>query len=105
MFNKNKNIIKQIAEERIEILFDEAQKKYHKNPDLAKKYIKNMIKISSHYKVKIPKSIKNNICRKCNNLLIPGYNTSIRIVSSKEYIAKKCLSCGNELHIFYKNKI
>ncbi|MCL5433432.1 MAG: ribonuclease P [Candidatus Marsarchaeota archaeon] len=105
MFNKNKNIIKQIAAERIEILFNEAQKMHYKNSELSKKYIKNMKMISSHYKVKIPKDIKKNICRKCNNILIPGYNSSIRIASSKGYIIKKCLSCGNELHIFYKNKL
>jgi ribonuclease P protein subunit RPR2 len=100
----DKEIVKQIAKERIIILFEQAEKIQESNPKFLRKYIKLLRKISAHYKVKIPKEIKNNICRNCNNILIPGKTSTIRLVSSKKYIAKKCLVCGNEIHIFYKNK-
>ncbi|MGC8688326.1 MAG: ribonuclease P protein component 4 [Candidatus Micrarchaeia archaeon] len=100
----NKKIIKQIASERIIILFGLAEEMQELNPEFSRRYIKLLRKISEHYKVKIPKEIKNNICRNCNAVLIPGKTSTIRLVSSKKYIAKRCLICGNEIHIFYKNK-
>jgi len=103
MFNK-KELIKQIARERIEILFKQAGEMQNRNQELSKKYVRLIKRLSSHYKVGIPKEIKNNICRKCNLVLIPGSTASIKIVSSRGYIAKKCLSCGNEIHIFYKKQ-
>ncbi len=62
-----------------------------KEKDLEREYVKLMLEISKHYKVKIPE--KRYICKKCQSVLIPGVNSTIRIRKGKVIV--KCLNCGN----------
>ncbi|MDE1869886.1 MAG: ribonuclease P [Candidatus Micrarchaeota archaeon] len=102
---KKDPIIKEIAVERIETLFglagDRTNAGDKRSKELAKRYIKIAKSISTHYKVKIPDRIRNSICKKCGNVLIPGLNCKVRLASSKRYVAYVC-ECGEEKHIFYK---
>ncbi|MGC8567860.1 MAG: ribonuclease P protein component 4 [Candidatus Micrarchaeia archaeon] len=99
---KNKKIvINNIAKERIETLFKLAIEELGKDDSLSKRYIHIMKRISEHYKVSLPKEIKNNVCKKCGMPLLPGYNANVRIASNKHYIVYKCRECGNERHIHY----
>lgn len=103
---KNKdNVTKEIASERIELLFDHAKNELERNPSLSHTYVRTLKKIGSHYKVPIPKHISNNICTKCNMVLEPGITATVRVVSSKGYVSYKCAKCGKEKHIFIKNKV
>ncbi|MGC9132083.1 MAG: ribonuclease P protein component 4 [Candidatus Micrarchaeia archaeon] len=93
---------KSIAFERIKILFKEAKAIAKENKELSKKYVMRIFAIAKHYKIRLPKEIKIAICKKCKNILIPGFNASIRL-THKGYIAIKC-ECGEEKHIFLKEK-
>jgi len=99
-------VVRQIAKERIEILYNHAKELTMQNTEesrkLAQKYVKRLRSIGMHYRVKIPKEIKNSICKKCNSVLLPGLNAHVRIASSHSYIVIKCDSCGTEKHIFYR---
>lgn len=102
---KKDPIVKEIAIQRIITLFRLARERTKedtkKSKELAKRYVKIAKNLSTHYKVKIPQEIKNAICKKCSNVLIPGLNCKVRLASSKKYIIYLC-SCGEEKHIFYK---
>ncbi len=100
MYNK-KDIVKKIALERIGILFDKAEITADADRARSKRYVSSLRKISSHYKVTIPKRMRDRICTKCEVVLVPGLNCSIRVVSSHRYVAYKCSACGGEAHVHY----
>lgn len=99
------DIVKKIALERMERLFELADEMERKDGEeerrLAKRYTALLKKISMHYKVTMPKAIKNRICSKCGSILIPGFNCTVQIASSKGYVVYTC-KCGEEKHILYK---
>jgi ribonuclease P protein subunit RPR2 len=101
-------IVETIAKDRINILYNLAYAEFCKNDEdsikLGKRYVKLMFEISMHYKIEIPKVIKQKLCKKCKTILIPGLNCEVVVASSKGYISYKC-KCGNELHNFYKKPI
>lgn len=95
--------MKETATERMTTLFERAKACAKTNPELSTKYIKLIEKLSMHYKVKVSPAIKNWICKKCHAIMMPGFNSTIRIVSSRGYVAYKCSTCGKEKHIFYSS--
>lgn len=101
MYQNKKNLVKEIAGERIELLFDTATRAMGSDRELVHRYVKRMRYLSSHYKVPMPKKVRNGICKHCNEVLIPGLNAGVRIVSSKGYIATRCNACGKEVHVHY----
>jgi ribonuclease P protein subunit RPR2 len=104
---KNEALVKRIALCRIKTLFELAGRKMLNDTEtsrkLAKRYIDIARKISTHYKVKIPRELKYKICKKCGSLLVPGVNCRVRVASAHGYVAYVC-DCGGETHIHYKPK-
>lgn len=96
-----RDLIKKMALERIVILFDNAERVVKSDGALSKKYVAVLRKISSHYKVTIPKKLRDHICSRCGIILVPGLNCQVRVVSAHRYVAYKCNSCGRESHIHY----
>ncbi|MGC8478395.1 MAG: ribonuclease P protein component 4 [Candidatus Micrarchaeia archaeon] len=94
-----KNLIKQIAAERIEILLGLAEKEKDPYSEYAKYYVRLARRISEHYKITINKK-RYKVCKNCNALLIPGRNAVVR-VSSYGYIVYRCERCGKEVHLHY----
>jgi len=103
-----KNIIKQLALERIEYLMELAFKIYPENPELANRYLEHSRNYSMSTKVKIPRKYKTYVCHKCKKLMIPGYSCKIRIQSRKKrgsHLIITCLNCQNIVHqIYFKSK-
>ena len=92
------SLIKEITLFRIDRLLELAENRVKENKiDLAKRYVYIARRLSMHNKVKIPKSKKLFICKKCNNYLIPGITCKVR--KSKDFIIYKC-NCGNENKMF-----
>ncbi|MEM0150081.1 MAG: ribonuclease P protein component 4 [Candidatus Micrarchaeaceae archaeon] len=104
----HKQLVSGIAKQRIAILYGLAKEAATKNtPEelaLSRSYTTKIKLISMHYKVKLPKEIKNSICKKCGSLLIPGLSAQVRIASANHYAIWKCSSCGTEKHIPYGPK-
>lgn len=86
-----KQKIKQIAEERIEILFKEADKIYKKSIKLANRYIELARKIAMKAKVKIPIPYKRKFCKHCYSYLVPGKTARVRI--HKHRVIYYCFKC------------
>ncbi|MEL9940122.1 MAG: ribonuclease P protein component 4 [Ignisphaera sp.] len=97
MVRRNRGAIRDIAIERMEILFKlgiEAVKNGY--TDLAKRYGELLIRISMRNRVKIPKEIKRWICKQCHTIMVPGFNARVRTRRDGKVlrVVTKCLSCG-----------
>lgn len=95
MIFKKKVIEKDIARQRINILFKKAEKEYFQDKDLSRMYIALILKIARHTNVRLKKKYRLRICKKCNSILIPSVNCKIRIRSKREkHLVIHCLECG-----------
>ncbi len=96
MAKSNKGMLKEIASERIGILYGIARNEFVGNGDarLATRHVKLMRKISMHYKVKLPKAIKYGVCKKCNYVLVQGKNCTVRVVGKKKVSITTCTNCN-----------
>ena len=100
-----KSNVKQIAQQRIQILFQQAKKVYHDNPQLSSRYIKTARRIAMAAKISMPTLYKRQICKKCNTLLLQGNNCRIRIRQKREpHVVITCLGCGHKTRIPLRKK-
>lgn len=83
---------KDIAKERIKILFDEAEKEFEKHPERADSHAKAAKKIALRYNVSFPRELKQRYCKKCGRYLKKGVNAKVRI--SDKCVTIICCSCG-----------
>lgn len=104
---KNSDLVRRIALGRIGRLAALAEARTaDKTPEstkLAKRYVSLARRLGTHYKVSLPAELRNKICKKCGNFLVPGINCSVRLASSHGYAAYVC-ECGEEKHVFYKRR-
>lgn len=85
---------KDIAEERVDILFEEAEAEARKGNDLrAKRYVELALRMSERHKVRARH--KRTYCPACNSFFAPPRNVRVRTRSGR--VAMTCLSCGHVL--------
>ena len=85
---------KEIAQERIEILFEEARKQALKGRmKLCNKYVFVARKISGKSKAKIPTELRRKFCHKCYHYLYPGINCSVRTNKRTKAVEWTCADC------------
>ena len=80
---------KQIARERIGILFAEAKK----NPEFADRYVALAREMSMKQRVHFTKGEKAQFCRTCGAYLVPGETVTVRIQHGK--VIRTCHACGS----------
>jgi ribonuclease P protein subunit RPR2 len=104
---KNESIVKRTALFRIRRLLALAEERTQENTAnsrrLAKRYTAIAGRISTHYKVKMPKALDDKVCKKCGNFLVPGIDCRVRLASVHGYVAYAC-ECGKEVHVHYRAK-
>lgn len=93
---------RRIARERIEILFDLAKKELKKHPERSKRYIELARKIGVRYNIRLER-LKRKFCKNCNSLLIPGYNSEVKIDSKRKEVIIKCKNCNKIYKVPYKS--
>lgn len=94
--NMEKARIKEIAEKRINNLFDLASKEAKKGKfERVRKYVGLARKIGMKAQYTLPKELKRKFCKKCNMLLIPGKTCSVRTDERKKTVNIKCFYCNN----------
>jgi ribonuclease P protein subunit RPR2 len=97
--------VKQIARQRIQILFEQAKQVHKANPQLAMQYIKSARKIAMAAKIRLPVEFRRETCKNCNALLVQGHNCRVRIKQKREpHIVITCLNCGNQTRILLSKK-
>jgi ribonuclease P protein subunit RPR2 len=97
--------IRQIARQRIQLLFEQAQKISKSDPKLAAKYIKTARRIAMAAKIRLPLEFRRQICKNCNALLVHGSNCRVRIKQKREsHVVVTCLNCGYQTRILLGKK-
>ncbi len=93
---------KEIARERIEILFDMAARVFDKEPELSKRYVKLARRIGMKYNLPLPGHLKRRFCKKCGAFLAFGKNSVYRIDSERKRVVIVCKECGHRTELPYK---
>lgn len=79
-------------------LLEKAKKAYKEgNKKLSKTYSKKIRYLSMKYKLKLPKTIKRQLCKHCYTILIPSLNCRTRTKEGKLIIY--CLNCKKFIRI------
>ncbi len=95
---------KDIAKERIKILFDLAEKEFKEHPERSHRYVELARKIGMRYNVRIPRELKRKFCKKCHHYLVPGVNLRVRTRVSQQAVIMKCLDCGHVMRYPYRKE-
>jgi ribonuclease P protein subunit RPR2 len=97
--------VKQIALQRIQILFEQAARVFKKDPKLAMQYVASARKIAMAAKIRLPVEFRRGTCKECDSLLVQGVNCRVRIKQKREpHVVVTCLNCGNQTRILLKEK-
>lgn len=91
----------EIARERIEILFRQAEIEFPCHPELSNRYVEIARKISMKFNVPIPSRMKKRFCKACKNYLVYGRNARVRLNSARKYILITCLNCSSKMKYGY----
>ncbi len=97
---QQKNLIQDIAAQRMWRLFELAKEEYAANPARSERYVQLIRNISMRNRIGIPKEIKSRICKHCYSFLVPGSNARYRLKDG--YIVVFCRGCGKEMRYPYK---
>lgn len=106
-FQRQYELMQELALERIIDLLNRAQYIVHDNPVLANRYVEHARRLSMAVKVPIPPELKRLICHGCKQLIIPGNNMRFRIHNRNHYgtyLVVTCLSCGHITRYLVKGK-
>jgi ribonuclease P protein subunit RPR2 len=93
---RNNSNIRQIAEERVDILLHLAKNMVKSDPSLSKRYVELAQRIAMRSGVRLGRERKQFICKNCKSLLVPGINCRVRV--RPEYgthVVVTCLECGS----------
>ncbi len=92
---RDKELEKDIAAERIQLLLDRAVSVFGKDEELARRYVSLARRIGMRMGVRIPSERKRFLCKECSSPLIPGRNCRVRIrARGSTTVIITCLSCG-----------
>ena len=100
-----KDNIRQIARQRIQVLFQQAKEIHSSNPKLSSRYIETARKIAMSARLRLPRHYRRQICKNCNTLLVHGKNCRVRINQRREpHVVTTCLNCGCQTRIVLRKK-
>jgi ribonuclease P protein subunit RPR2 len=103
---KQQTNVKQIARQRIAILFAQAKKVAGADSKLAEQYVLSARRIAMAAKISLPLEFKRGTCKKCNTLYIQSINCRVRVKQKREpHVVVTCLNCGNQTRILLKKKM
>lgn len=95
---KSKEEQKEIAMERIEILFNLADDfALSGNVKKADVYVELARKIAMRYNLRIPREYKRKFCKYCYKYLLPSVTSTVRINPKEHRVEVKCLKCGRSM--------
>jgi len=93
MKERSKNpATKQIARERIEVLFEQARLAFAEFPDLSDRYVTLARKIAMRQRIRIPRELRRQYCHHCDTYLVPGRNMRVRV--HRGNVVVTCRTCN-----------
>ena len=90
-----KNSKKQIATQRMQILFHNALSNAKHSPRLAERQAEMVKKISLKFKIKMPFELSSSFCKKCKKFIPPGIASKTRLGSKPKSIRITCSYCNH----------
>ena len=94
---------KQIAKQRIRVLFEQAHAISKMNPRLSSSYVGKARKIAMAAKIRLPREFKRGICKGCNSFFVHGENCRVRVRQKREpHVVITCLNCGRQTRILLR---
>jgi len=90
--------------ERIEKLFEQAERNFRDHPERSHKYANMIRKIAMRYNVRLPKEIRRCICGSCHKFLVPGGNARVRTSEKQQSVIVTCMECGNMMRYPYRKE-
>jgi ribonuclease P protein subunit RPR2 len=97
--------VKQIARQRIAILFEQAKKVRREDPKFAMQYVASARRIAMAARIRLPLDFRRETCKECNGLFVHGVNCRVRVKQKREpHVVITCLNCGNQTRIMLKKK-
>jgi len=102
---KSKNpATKNIARERIGILFEQARLAFPEHPAWSNRYVELARKIAMRQRVRIDRELRRQYCHHCYAFLVPGKNMRVRVHSGHcltrtgDTVALLMRRCDDALH-------
>ena len=99
IYSKKDSSKKEIARERIKILFKQAKEVFKKDKSLANRYVKLARELAMKYKVRLPSELKRQFCKHCYSYLVPSVNVRVRTREGK--VIYYCLECKKYMRFPY----
>jgi len=94
MKERSKNpATKQIARERIEVLFEQARLAFPAHPLLSSRYVELARRIAMRQRIRIARQFSRQYCHHCYRYLVPGNNMRVRV--HRGNVVVTCRSCNN----------
>jgi ribonuclease P protein subunit RPR2 len=86
---------KQIARQRIRVLYEQANAVGKANPELSSRYVLTARRIAMSARVRFPRDFRRRVCKRCNTFFVYGENCRVRVRQKREpHVVITCLNCG-----------
>lgn len=105
-FKQKSEEYKEIAKERIAILFDLAAKEFASGREnLPDKYVFLARKLAMKVNFSIPEKYKFSFCKKCLSYLVTGKNATVRTNSKTKAVELTCKKCSHVRRFGYSKTV
>jgi ribonuclease P protein subunit RPR2 len=85
----------QLAQARIEILWQQALGEAKEQPEIARRMMSSACKIAQRARIKMSRHTKRRICKNCGSILIPGSSCRVRVRHNRvRHVVVTCSYCG-----------
>ena len=86
---------RELALERVNILWKQSLEIVDSRPDLAKRWMTSARRIAQRAGINLPREISRSICKGCGTILISGRTCRTRIRNNRStHLTFTCLDCG-----------
>ncbi|MDY6777264.1 MAG: ribonuclease P protein component 4 [Candidatus Nanohaloarchaea archaeon] len=91
----------EIARERIDILFEEAERAFDEHSERSDRYVELARRIAMKYTLSLPSKYRMRFCSECGSYLMPGENCQVRLDSDGKKKVVTCEECGSQARYPY----
>jgi len=99
MRKKQKDWSKDMAYQRMILLFELAAHEFKEHPERSDRYVGLARRIGMRYRVRMPEQLKRRMCKHCHTYLVQGATARTRLQGS--YITTTCTACGKQMRLPY----
>ncbi|MCJ7479390.1 MAG: ribonuclease P [Candidatus Nanohaloarchaeota archaeon QJJ-7] len=82
----------EIARERIELLFEQAEEAFPDRKDRADRYVEIARNIAMTFNLSVPEDHRSDFCSNCYSYVKPGQNARLRVEGGVKKVT--CEECG-----------